>query len=477
LVDLNKSYDLQSLPLSFSCKAVYPGQKNISIQKISTGVYKITVQYDPAMPRTRFPVILSAHNGQFFGNPVFVNFYWPQKDQKENPAYCWRTPFKYDPLKKWPTEVIDNKRPVISTGLADNQIFCQPGEEISFKVQTADPEGFPVILYRWFSDVGTLQDSVFSYTIPDDAGGKIIAVHFIASDGTGGYGSVRIKMIVKAKDILPEGWKSTVVGMPEAAGSVRIKENTVSLTGSGRIGAGVLVYRKFTDPFDKTIDVSKFINDTKAENKRSTASIGFLNNLEERPQAFLIEITKQGTKPVKLRCFREIPFRRGNYFSNEDTKDGHFLRLLRSGNDYAGYYSSDNKNWQMLWTSDLYLDEAPVFGLKLNNGDGKQDGKFQLSSSEFTLLSGSSPALPIIKVNYLSGNRDGSLTLRRKSDVTMLSIGEAEIYYSLDGSEPTKNSLKFTKKFQIEKGNEYHIKAKAFYGDVASGTVELKIKK
>jgi Fn3 domain-containing protein len=478
-IDLNKSYDLQDLPLTFDCKAVYPGQKNIQISKTGKGIYKIIVKYDPKMPRTRFPVVLTAHNGKFYGNPVFVNFYWPQEGQKENPPYAWRGSKNYKSDAKLLTEVINNKRPIIKTGLPDNQIFCQPGEKISFNIETEDPEGFPTLLYRWKSDVGTLKNNVFSFTIPEDAENKIIPVHFICSDGTGAYGSIRVKMIVKKQNPLPDGWKSTVIGLPEAMGTAKIEGNTLSLTGTGAgfsgSGGGFAIYKEAEQHIDQTIDVSDFYNDTENNNNKALAIFGVVNNLEDRPQGFLIDSQKRGPKqPPMLRCYQEIPFRRGSFFVPEKDQKKHFLRIIRNSNQFAGYYSQDNKNWQMLWQSSTYLDEKPVLMLGVSSNDRVRDNTPHFSLFKLQFPEQHQISLPMIKISTLSGKRDCTISCKNNAKITLLSLGKEDIYYTLDGSEPTKDSLKYSKPFPVDKEGENILKVKMFSANLASDTVTFK---
>jgi len=225
-IDLTQSYDLQRGPLSFRCQALYPNQTNVSIQEERTGIFRIRVSHDVKLPKGRIPVICTVYNGLTVpSNPVFINFYWP--DKKEADDYFstrglsqdLREQIKALGLKRLPVTV--NQRPIVDLDLRGDALRCVPGQTVSIELKAHDPEGFPVTVFRRSGQMGEIRDGRFVASIPNTDQDTIHRVHFIFSDGTGGYTGRQIKLLVaKQGDALPPGWGVTALGQAPRAVNV-----------------------------------------------------------------------------------------------------------------------------------------------------------------------------------------------------------------------------------------------------------------
>lgn len=94
-----------------------------------------------------------------------------------------------------------------------------------------------------------------------------------------------------------------------------------------------------------------------------------------------------------------------------------------------------------------------------------KEGKYLVNREEYI-----APANPTISVSAQKGY----------SEITLASTSGANIYYTLDGNEPTNNSTKYTGKFNLNADNStqtktYTVKAIAFKNGIASEVTGLTV--
>ncbi|MFT4587098.1 MAG: hypothetical protein ACI8QF_001190 [Limisphaerales bacterium] len=214
-VDLSESYDLNGRPLTFHAKRVYPGQLNVEVTADERGKVRIVATYDERYPGGRFPVVLWVENrGDCPGNPVFVNFHWPEADQPKRPAYFapYKKPFMTDEdIRKFTgrgavrdpnVQVMRNDKPAIEVGPTVESkpeamtLRAKVGVPVSVKLTGSDPEGFQTQFYQWSGDAGRIEEDRLTYTPTDADRGKTLPVRLICSDGTGAYRGLTIRIQV-----------------------------------------------------------------------------------------------------------------------------------------------------------------------------------------------------------------------------------------------------------------------------------------
>jgi hypothetical protein len=161
------SFDLQGRPLTFRWQQLYGSPGTTIEREGTTTTWRITVPWDARLPRGRTSILLIANNGVCDGNPACVNIYKPSG--------------------------VPNHRPTL-TGLEDRVIL--PGETVTYHIESADPDGFPVSLYRRPGEVGTLSGDTFSWRTSSGTATGTYPVAVIASDGTGGINSREARITV-----------------------------------------------------------------------------------------------------------------------------------------------------------------------------------------------------------------------------------------------------------------------------------------
>jgi hypothetical protein len=188
-VDISESYDLNDLELTHKWTVLYPEQRNVTITKLSETTYSIQMIFDSKLPKGKIPVLFTVNNGMHYSNPAVVSFF-PSNHSVSCSAYqLGATP---------ENEVNVNLRPLF-TSSADGDLTVKAGERATFRLTCTDPEGFRTRLYRWSGERGTLDSSNnFSLTTEVADAGRTINLHFICSDGTGGYNSLQQRIIVTA---------------------------------------------------------------------------------------------------------------------------------------------------------------------------------------------------------------------------------------------------------------------------------------
>ncbi|MDP3029150.1 MAG: PKD domain-containing protein [Deltaproteobacteria bacterium] len=170
-VSTEDSYDLQDIPLTFRWEILY-GNKNTTIEREgNSSTYNITIPYDSRLPKGRTSILLIANNGKFDSNPAVINIY-----RTDGPP---------------------DLRPSL-TGLEDQTIL--PGEKVQIKITSVDPDGFPVHLYQWAAEVGSLNGDTFTWECPVNHPDSTEPVTIIASDGASGnsYNSKQVKIHVRS---------------------------------------------------------------------------------------------------------------------------------------------------------------------------------------------------------------------------------------------------------------------------------------
>lgn len=197
-VNLKKSIDLLDRPLSYHAHILYPNQRHVKISPgEDEGAFRVTAEDDPDRPKGRIPILFFVRNGADLpSNPVFLNFYWPSdgETQADYPHH----PASYQSLIPANIRINDNRRPVVKyepENDGSDIIRCAPGAQIAFRVHATDPEGFSTTIYRWPGEIGKLSKDQFSCRIPLEGHQPEYPLHFIVSDGTGGFTGKLVKLV------------------------------------------------------------------------------------------------------------------------------------------------------------------------------------------------------------------------------------------------------------------------------------------
>lgn len=344
-INLNESYDLQYKRLRFKCQSLYPNQKNVSIEEEAPGLFLIRVKHDPNLPKGRIPVICTAYNdAEVPSNPVFINFYWPGENQAQGHS---------------PVNV--NLRPVVDAGLPGDALPCVPGQTVSIDLKARDPEGFPVTVFRRPGQMGTLEQGRFTATIPSTDRDKIYRVHFIFSDGTGGYTGKQIKLIVASqKDVLPDDWSVSTLGSVHRAAHVRYDNGTFTL-GKQPVERhtqqmqGTFVFQPLSGDADLRCRIPKI-------GKGADAALMITNTLDGFSRHAGIGVFQSKISGV-VKPSEQAWGRKASPWKGTGPDRPQYFRLTRRGSEVVGYVSADNETWEEVMTGKVGFFKECYAGL------------------------------------------------------------------------------------------------------------------
>jgi hypothetical protein len=460
-IDLNKSYDLQNRELHFKCLALYPNQENVSITEETPGIFLIRVKHDPRLPKGRIPVICTAYNGLTVpSNPLFINFYWPNENEADD--YFPMKGLSKDAhrkvkslgLKRLPATV--NLRPIVDVGFAGDALRCLPGQNVSVDLSAHDPEGFPVTVVRRAGQIGTIERGRFAASIPATDQDKIYRVHFIFSDGTGGYTGKQIKLIVaKQRDSLPEDWAVTVLGKVQRAVHVSYDGCTFAfgkqpLDRKTSPMQGTFVFQ----PVPGAADLMCRIPRTNAGTEMALMITNTLDGFSRRCGIGFF----QGKISAIMKS-REHG--RAYQWDAKRTDKREYFRLTLRDALVAAYISTDSKTWEqvIVGRADFFKQ---CYGGLIYKGDPWDTGVCQW-------LPSSGSALPILTTG---GKRpDKQDRYNGPLEITVTSPDQGTIIrYTLDGSEPTARSQTYRGPIKLTQAGRHEIRVKAFQAGLAQDT-------
>ena len=467
-INLNKSFDLNNEKLSFTCKALYPNQKNIQIKEAAPGVFDIQIAHDPKLPKGRIPVIFTSQNESGLkGNPVFLNLYWPEEgeigdhhhfaelDKRLEPEYKKRGMSK--------KKAMINKRPVIELPFQGNTIFAQPGETLKFPIKTSDLEGREILIYRRLNEVGKIENGEFHFSVPKEGFKSLYKVHLHCSDGTGGYTGRQIQIaVVNQKHQLEDGWLASCFLSSNASSDLtpgRITQNGSEFTISDQKISGnefkaLFISKEQKGPFDLTIQTEQI-------DKFGIQFSSGLDHYSSQSRLFF----KQGKFHHYIRK-DEAPWGIRTYKSNDELETGKikYLRMLSDGKKVASYLSEDGVTWWQICGQDLPLFQYNAGILSYGNATTK----FKVIESK------DSPPMIVTKEKANHKNTYDRLTV----SINSLNANTT-IFYTTDGSEPTAESTKYAKEFEITEPGKYTLIAIAVFEGKVTGktTAVFEVKK
>jgi Chitobiase/beta-hexosaminidase C-terminal domain len=464
-IDLNKSYDLQDKALTFTCKPLYPNQKNIQVKEEAPGVYLISVAHDPKLPKGRIPVICTARNDSLIpSNPVFVNFYWPEeKEVVDYPqgrlSKAAQERRKALGLRVRPVNV--NPRPLPSATFRGDAIHCRPGETVTIDLSAKDPDGFPVTVYRRMDEPGTIDGTRFSMSIPQDAGTEAHALHFIFSDGTGGYSGRRYKVFVSAeRDQIPDDWSVTGLGPIIPKSTVRRTNDIFAFSAQqtnprARTQQGTFVYQVTQNDVDLLCRVPQF-------KKIVDLGISVRNTLEDFSPMALLKV-RDGVATSLVRTGASN-WTRGTFPQDKElaTKP-EYLRIVTRGDQVATYISSDGAHWEQAGLGSIAFKRQKFVGLVYA---GRNAG----AAAQWLKPTGA--VLPIIAIKAAARKALTKASHASPVTISLVAPEPAQDYrYTVDGTEPTPKSTRYEEAFKLDTAGRHEVWVKSFPKDEVGASV------
>ncbi len=458
-IDLNKSYDLQHKKLTFKCQPLYPNQKNVSITEEASGFFFIRVQHDPTLPKGRIPIICTADNGLAVpSNPVFINFYWPGENEVDDyfgrgeVPEAVRLKIEAQGLKRLPVTV--NLRPVVDFGFAGDALRCRPGQTVSIDLKATDPEGFPVTVFRRAGEIGMIENGRFTATIPSTDQDKIYRLHFIFSDGTGGYTGKQIKLLVtRQTSAVPKDWSVTTLGPVQRAVTVNTKSRTFTfgnqpLDRQTKPMQGTFAFQPVSGDSDLVcrmpaikkagVDMALMITNTLDGFSRH-AGVGSFQGMVSgviKPR----EQSRGGSTYQLARAPSDMP---------------EYFRLTQRDTMVAAYVSTDNRAWEQVMAGKITFAKQRYAGLIYRGGP------WTPGVCEWVPPPESGPGLPVFSTGAKTRDKAGHYGNPLEISVTLPDQG-LTYRYTLDGSEPTAQSLAYEAPIKLTRPGRNEIRVKAF---------------
>jgi len=457
LVDLRKSYDLQSEMLTYSCQRLYPNQKNVEIKNISNGVFAIRVSHDQQLPKGRIPVICTVRNrGEVPSNPVFLNFYWPGEKELSDYGLSKAAQKQFESLGYKKKSVTVNKRPQVAMGILGDSIACKPGETVSVNLEATDPEGYPISIYRRLGQWGTLTKQGYKVRIPNDAQPHIEPIHFIFSDGTGGYSSKKLKLCIgKAQDKLKTNWSSSLLGQTTVDARVTQKGRTFTFYGQSpednkREPQGLFAFQTISNDVDLAVKIQKTTS-------RSDIGILLTNSLDHFSRRAYVGLF-QGNIQGQVRYGEQEWGKALTRFDEKAQSQPEWIRVVNRSGQTAVLISQDGQLWDQLVESEIQWFETVYAGILYG---GSKDP----ITCQWLKQSGS---LALVSTRGAKKNKDGHFISPLKLEINLPEGHTA--YYTLDGSQPNLNSSLVNKIIELQTPGTYQVRIVTYEKKQSTGS-------
>jgi len=463
-INLNQSYDLQHRKLRFKCQVLYPNQKNVSIREEAPGIFLIRAKHDRKLPKGRIPVICTAYNGLTVpSNPVFINFYWPDENEADDYfstrglSKDVRLKIKALGLKRLPVTV--NRRPIVDFGFTGDALRCLPGQTVSIDIKARDPEGFPVAVFRRAGQIGTIEQGRFTATIPSADQNEIYRVHFIFSDGTGGYTGKQIKLLVaKQTDELPDDWAVTALGKMQHAVRVSYDGSTFTfgkqlLDRQARQMQGTFVFQ----PVSRAADLMCRIPTIGGGTDMALMITNTLDGFSRHTGIGFFQGKISGVIKSRERSRAEPTYQ----WDEKHSDKPEFFRLTVRDGVVAAYISTDARIWEQVMVGKITFFKQCYAGL-IYKGNPWTTGVCQW-------LPSSGSVLPILTTDAKTPDKEDKYDGPLEITVTSPEQGMT-LRYTLDGSEPTAQSQMYENPIRLTQAGPHEIRVKAFRGGLAQET-------
>jgi hypothetical protein len=321
-------------------------------------------------------------------------------------------------------------------------------------------------------------------------------VHFICSDGVGGYGSVRIRIVVEDAPALPEGWQSAPIGLPEVLGSVGYSEedSTFAMVGNGLIGetVGRMVFQRPEGDADLiariTPPVAAFVPP-----ERSRYGLMFRPTLRDISRGLYLYLESGFDGPAKSEL-RINEHKGPPTFTGAESLaiESAQQRIIRRGDHVASYHAGeDGEVWEQLHTRRFVFDAPPYLGFGITHTDYVYGDEVVTASARFALQPSPAMSIPLIRFNrgfcswpevapcFDDADCEGEARCRETAPQSEGEVYEgwvafklmgpagAELRYTIDGEAPTREDALFDPEEppEIRELGQYTIRARAWLGD------------
>ena len=151
------------------------------------------------------------------------------------------------------------------------------------------------------------------------------------------------------------------------------------------------------------------------------------------------------------------------------------LRLVSQGGYVGGFVSSDGQTWMQVGAGAFPTTATALGGLAALGGPAEGDSTARTRAS-LRLNPAPGLTLPILdiavpKPRPARRGKGAKAADKPETRVTIVAAAGAEVFYTLDGSEPSRTAQKYSKPLSFGPGPRREMRARAWRGDQSSGLV------
>jgi regulation of enolase protein 1 (concanavalin A-like superfamily) len=191
-----------------------------------------------------------------------------------------------------------------------------------------------------------------------------------------------------AAQTLPAGWTGTDIGQPLIHGSAQHVGDTLDVTGAGGgIGGSPEGFHFVYLPISGDVDVSVFVKSFDATDPLAQAGLMIRESLS--PDADYAYVFASGGQQANFLMRARDGLKLYRVPSSEP---GMWIRLLRRGNTFRAYNSSDGSQWTLFSMASDYMPATVYLGLAVSSHDEGQTATASFVSSAFVAAPPTLPA-------------------------------------------------------------------------------------
>lgn len=195
-------------------------------------------------------------------------------------------------------------------------------------------------------------------------GGSGVHHLFARFNGYSGVGNLNWFQFIGAEPPLPAPWTNTDIGAVGFAGDATFSGGTYTLNGSGNdIWNGADAFQFMSQPVSGACEIRARV--TNIQNTDPWAKAGVMIRESAAPGSVNASVVLSVSNGVSFQIRSSTGgTSTSSVVGGSAVKAPHWLRVTRSGNQFAGYYSSDGTNWtQVGSTATLAMNGSALIGL------------------------------------------------------------------------------------------------------------------
>jgi len=168
---------------------------------------------------------------------------------------------------------------------------------------------------------------------------------------------------------LPSPWASSDVGTVGSAGSASLTGTTYTIAGSGADISGTAdAFRSVYQTSTGDCDITARVSDMSVTNSSAKAVVMVRESLNANAVQAMVVVTPSSGISFQ---WRSITGGSTSSTAGPSVTTPYWIRLIRSGNTFTGYYSADGTNWTAINSTSITMASSAYMGLGVtSHADG-----------------------------------------------------------------------------------------------------------